>query len=94
MIVNCDIVVDEKTLKRHTKTMLDLGLRDYSFYYKGHPATISIVDEQSPSPIVREYQLALIQQKKRVSLLVKTLLVSIILCSAITVCAYALSALL
>ena len=92
MIVNCDVSIPQAVIKKQVNTMLDLNLETYSFYYKGHPATIAITDEHPfiTSPIVREYYTQKEKQKRRVSLLMHILLVSIICMSAVLVYAYAL----
>jgi len=76
--------------------MLELDLLEYSFYYKGHPVYISITDEHQniSSPVVRQYYDDKLKRDRRISLLTKSLLAVIILSCAITVCAYALSAIL
>ena len=92
MIVNCDIPLPQAIVKKQVKVMLDLELETYSFYYKGHPATIAITDEHPfiTSPIVREYYTQKEKQKARVKLLMHILLVSIIGMSAVLVYAYAI----
>lgn len=93
MIVNCDIPLPDKTLKRHLTRMLDLELKSYSGYHQGHPFTI-VIDDPSSSPFVREYYKQKQKQKIRILLLTQLLLGSIILLSAVTVFAYAYASML
>ena len=94
MIINCDIPIDEKTIKHHTKVMLDLGLRSYSFYYKGHPVTFCVTTEHPhhTSPYLIDYYASIEKSKKRTQFLIRILLLLVIGLSAGAIMAMSLSA--